>query len=225
MYSRLRRDDLSRGVALLGVIPLLFFAYIVATELTRVDATPAPGQWLAVGLSLVLSIGYLLLLAFATGPGMGAVVGCGLSALLLLGMMHSGWWLNTGSPMNEWILPVSTSPGAELITEQVINLSKSRGGASVGVSPAVKEPFAWTLRDLPDVVLTDALLDGQDIIVLPDGAPVSNQQSLNSFRSMYAISSLPPSTLRGLWRWYVFRDLDMTGKSKSAVLLFRDQLR
>lgn len=222
---RLHRDDLSRAAALLGVVPLLVFSYIVSAQLTRADATPAGGQWLAVGLSLLLTVGYLLLLAFATGPGMGTVVTSGISFLLLLATFHSAWWLNAGPPVGEWILPVAPGPGARLITRQALDLSKSRGGASVGVSPSLREPFAWTLRDIPDLVMTDALLDGQNIIVLPEGAPVSAEQSLKSFRSTYAITPMPPTTVKSFWRWYVFRELDTVGSSKNAVLFFRDLLR
>lgn len=216
-----RRDDLSRGVALLGAVPLLVYAYIQSAVLTRSDGG-TPLQWLAVLVSIALAGGYTLLVAFSLGRRGFPVIALAGSSVVLLGTLHASFALNARPTPAEWVLADVPGPAATLFPQLIADQRAARGGVLFyGVAPELRVPFAWYLRDQPGMRLTDGLRDGLGAAIVPAGAPAPDGEA-SAVRSVYAAGSYgPPAGGRAFWRWYVWRMPGETGFRREAVLLTR----
>lgn len=216
-----RRDDLSRGVALLGAVPLIVYAYIQSAVLTRSDGG-TPVQWLAVLISIALAGGYTLLVAVSLGRGGLPVTALAGAGLLLLGTIHASFALNARPSPAEWVLADVPGPAATLFPRFLADQRALRGGVLFyGVAPELRAPFAWYLRDQPGMLVTDGLRDSLAAAIVPSGAPLPEGEA-TAIRSVYAAGSYgPPEGGRAFWRWYVWRTPGETGFRREAVLLTR----
>ncbi|MDW8253644.1 MAG: glycosyltransferase family 39 protein [Chloroflexota bacterium] len=215
----LRRDDLARGAALLGAIPLLVYAYIQSAVLTRSDGG-TPLQWLAVFLSLALAGGYSVLVVASLGRNALPVTALAGAALLLMGSIHASFALNARPSAGEWVLPDVPGPAAQIFPEQIAELRAARGGIiAYGVAPELRVPFAWLLRDQPGMRMRADLAGGLDAAIVPVGTSLP-ETAASGIRSVYALGSYgPPEGARSFWRWYVWRTAGETGFRREALLV------
>ncbi|GIW10638.1 MAG: hypothetical protein KatS3mg061_1695 [Dehalococcoidia bacterium] len=218
LLHRTGSTELARGGAIIGVLPLMVFAAIQSAVLlrTQVDAGP---QWLAVWLSLVLAAGYALLVLSAGGRAALPPVALAGAGLLLLGTVHASFQLNARPTAAEWVLAELPGPAATLFPATLAELQADRGGVLLyGVSPSLRVPFGWYLRDLPGQVLTDQLQPGLGALIVaagndPPGATVVQ-------RATAAAGTFgPPEGWRAFWRWYVWREGLSTSFERQTVLL------
>lgn len=216
-----RREEVTRGAALLGALPLLVYAYIQSAVLIRSDAG-TPVQWLAVMISLALAAGYVLLVSFALGRSGLPIVGLAGAGVLLAGTLHASFNLNGRPSAAEWVLPDVPGPAATIFPELIADLRAARGGVlAYGLDPSLREPFAWYLRDQPGMRVSEGLTDGLFAAIVPAGAPAPDSGA-NAIRGIYAAGSYgPPESPRPFWRWYVWRTAGETGFRREAVLLSR----
>ncbi|MCL6648666.1 MAG: glycosyltransferase family 39 protein [Chloroflexi bacterium] len=218
LLHRTGSTALARGGAIIGVLPLMVFAAIQSAVLLRAQVDAGP-QWLAVWLSLVLAAGYALLVLSAGGRAALPPVALAGAGLLLLGTVHASFQLNARPTAAEWVLAEIPGPAATLFPATLAELQADRGGVLLyGVSPSLRVPFGWYLRDLPGQVLTDQLQPGLGALIVaagndPPGATVVQ-------RATAAAGTFgPPEGWRAFWRWYVWREGLSTSFERQTVLL------
>jgi hypothetical protein len=218
LLQRTGSTELARGGAIIGVLPLMVFAAIQSAVLLRAQVDAGP-QWLAVWLSLVLAAGYALLVLSAGGRAALPPVALAGAGLLLLGTVHASFQLNARPTAAEWVLAEIPGPAATLFPATLAELQADRGGVLLyGVSPSLRVPFGWYLRNLPRPVLTDQLQPGLGALIVaagnePPGATVAQ-------RATAAAGTFgPPEGWRAFWRWYVWREGLSTSFERQAVLL------
>ncbi|MCS7002666.1 MAG: hypothetical protein NZ518_07455, partial [Dehalococcoidia bacterium] len=215
----IRWPTIGRAAAVVGVAPLVVFAYLSLAAYTRPDsAQPVP--WLTLGLTVALAAAYLMFVAYATGRDGPPVVGLAVATLAILVSLHTAIELNLRPSAAEWILPDVAGPAAQLIPDQITAITAERGGGAVGVAPGSPPSLVWQTRAASNRVVAEALTPTLPVVVAPAESPPP-PGAVAVQRAVFAITpGGPPQTARDFIRWLLWRDA--TGpRDERVVVLYR----